>query len=84
MFDLESVSMPRNRLALTDYTRLKLADLSALRRLDLSHNPLEKLVDVSKMRDLHTLLLQDTKSPTCPWGWGGWPGLSRRICATTR
>ncbi len=70
MFDLESVSMPRNRLALTDYTRLKLADLSALRRLDLSHNPLEKLVDVSKMRDLHTLLLQDTKITDLPLGLG--------------
>ncbi|MFL1542453.1 NEL-type E3 ubiquitin ligase domain-containing protein [Pseudomonas sp. O39] len=70
MFELESLSMPHNRLALTDYTRLKLADLSALRLLDLSHNPLEKLVDIGKMRDLHTLLLQDTKITDLPVGLG--------------
>ncbi|KAF2410876.1 C-terminal novel E3 ligase, LRR-interacting [Pseudomonas antarctica] len=68
MFELDHLSMPRNRLALTEYTRVKLADLSALRLLDLSHNPLEKLVDISKMRDLHTLLLQDTKITDLPLG----------------
>lgn len=70
MLDLESLSMPRNRLALTDYTRLKLADLNTLRLLDLSHNPLGKLVDVSNMRDLHTLLLQDSKLVDLPAGLG--------------
>lgn len=70
MLALDSLSMPRNRLALTEYTRVKLADMSTLRRLDLSHNPLEKLVDVGKMRDLHTLLLQDTKITDLPVGLG--------------
>lgn len=70
MLDLESLSMPRNRLVLTEYTRLKLADLNTLRLLDLSHNPLDKLVDVSRMRDLHTLLLQDTKIIDLPAGLG--------------
>lgn len=68
MLDLERLSMPRNRLALTEYTRLKLADLNTLRLLDLSYNPLDKLVDVSRMRDLHTLLLQDTKIVDLPAG----------------
>ncbi len=70
MLDLERLSMPRNRLALTEYTRLKLADLNTLRHLDLSHNPLDKLVDVSKMRDLHTLLLQDSNIVDLPLGLG--------------
>jgi hypothetical protein len=70
MLDLESLSMPHNRLALTEYTRLKLADLNTLRLLDLSHNPLDKLVDVSRMRDLHTLLLEDTKIVDLPIGLG--------------
>lgn len=71
MLDLESLSMPHNRLALTEYTQLKLADLNTLRLLDLSHNPLDKLVDVSSMRDLQTLLLRDSKIVDLPPGLAG-------------
>ncbi|MBT2374850.1 NEL-type E3 ubiquitin ligase domain-containing protein [Pseudomonas fluorescens] len=70
MPELDSLSVASNQLALTEYTRRKLADLSTLRLLGLSHNPIEGSLDVSKMRDLHTLLLQDTKITDVPTGLG--------------
>lgn len=68
MPELSSLSLPRNQLALTEYTRRKLADISTLRLLDLSHNPVESHLDVSHMRDLHTLLLEDAKLVDLPTG----------------
>ncbi|XVO85719.1 NEL-type E3 ubiquitin ligase domain-containing protein [Pseudomonas palleroniana] len=68
MPDLESLSLSHNRLALTEYTRRKLADLNTLRLLDMSHNPVGGQVDVSQMSNLHTLLLQDSKITDLPIG----------------
>lgn len=68
MPELDTLSMSNNRLVLTEYTRLKLANISTLRSLDLCHNPLQVSVDVSAMRDLHTLLLQDTRLLDLPMG----------------
>jgi len=70
MPQLDSLSLPHNQLALTEYTRKKLADMSTLRLLDMSHNPVEGHLDVSNMRDLHTLLLQDSKIVDLPTGLG--------------
>ncbi len=70
MPELESLSLPHNELVLTEYTRKKLADMTTLRRLDMSHNPVEVHLDVSNMRDLHTLLLQDSKLVDLPVGLG--------------
>ncbi|SEN05196.1 Leucine rich repeat-containing protein [Pseudomonas sp. ok272] len=70
MPELDSLSLARNLLALTEYTRKKLADMSTLRRLDLSHNPLDGHVDVSHMGNLETLLLQDTHITDLPTGLG--------------
>ncbi|CAM3112583.1 Leucine rich repeat-containing protein [Pseudomonas gessardii] len=70
MPELASLSLPRNQLALTQYTRRKLADMSTLRLLDMSHNPVEGVLDVSSMRGLHTLLLQDSRMTDVPTGLG--------------
>lgn len=70
MPELDSLSLPHNQLALTEYTRKKLADMTTLRRLDMSHNPVEVHLDVSNMHDLHTLLLQDTRIVDLPIGLG--------------
>jgi len=70
MPELDSLSLPRNQLALTEYTRRKLADLSTLRLLDMSHNPVGGHLDVSNMRELHTLLLQDSRITDVPSGLG--------------
>ncbi|NMX66819.1 hypothetical protein HBO15_05605 [Pseudomonas sp. WS 5111] len=70
MPDLGSLSLSHNQLALTEYTRRKLADMSTLQLLDLSHNPVEGHLDVSAMRGLHTLLLQDTRIVDVPSGLG--------------
>lgn len=68
MPELNSLCLPHNQLALTEYTRRKLADMSTLCLLDLSHNPIESHLDVSNMRDLHTLLLEDAKLVDLPTG----------------
>ncbi|WP_421557958.1 NEL-type E3 ubiquitin ligase domain-containing protein [Pseudomonas canadensis] len=68
MPDLESLSLPHNQLQLSEYTRLKLAGMVTLRRLDLSHNPLQVGLDVTRMQGLHTLLLQDTRTVDVPVG----------------
>lgn len=68
MPELDSLSLPHNPLALTEHTRKKLADMSTLRLLDMSHNAVEGHLDVSSMRDLHTLLLQDSKIVDLPTG----------------
>lgn len=68
MPELNSLCLPHNQLALTEYTRRKLADMSTLYLLDLSHNPIESHLDVSSMRDLHTLLLEDAKLVDLPTG----------------
>ncbi|QLG92186.1 hypothetical protein HZF02_09510 [Pseudomonas yamanorum] len=70
MPELDSLSLSHNQLALTEYTRRKLADMSTLRLLDMSHNPVEGHLNVSSMRDLHTLLLQDTRITDLPEGLG--------------
>lgn len=68
MPELNSLALPHNQLALTEYTRRKLADMSTLCLLDLSHNPIESHLDVSNMRDLQTLLLEDAKLVDLPSG----------------
>lgn len=68
MPELNSLSLPHNQLALTTYTQRKLADMHTLRLLDLSHNPIEAHLDVSNMRDLQTLLLQDARLVDLPVG----------------
>lgn len=68
MPELNSLSLPHNQLALTEYTRRKLADMSTLCLLDLSHNPVESHLDVSNMRDLQTLLLEDARLVDLPTG----------------
>ncbi|OYT79734.1 NEL-type E3 ubiquitin ligase domain-containing protein [Pseudomonas sp. PGPPP2] len=68
MPELTSLSLPHNQLALTTYTQRKLADMHTLRLLDLSHNPIEAHLDVSNMRDLQTLLLQDARLVDLPVG----------------
>lgn len=70
MPELEGLSLPHNQLALTEHARKKLADMSTLRLLDISHNPIAGHLDVSNMRDLHTLLLQDTRITDLPTGLG--------------
>ncbi len=70
MPELESLSLPHNQIALTEHTRRKLADMSTLRLLDMSHNPIGEHLDISKMHDLRTLRLQDAKLVDLPTGLG--------------
>ncbi|QJI42627.1 hypothetical protein HKK52_17345 [Pseudomonas sp. ADAK2] len=65
---LTELSVTRNRIVLgaDDVGRLK--QLTRLHTLGLGSNPLGRLPDISRMPDLHTLILADTGAKTWPPG----------------
>lgn len=75
MPDLEHLSLNRNKLALTEHTLRKLADMRKLKTLGLTGNRLGATPDVSKMFDLQSLFLGDTHSTELPVGLSRLPYL---------
>lgn len=65
---LQHLSVNDNRLALTEHTLRKLADLRGLRTLGLSGNRLGATPDVSKMANLQSLFLANTHATELPIG----------------
>lgn len=77
MKQLSYLYLDHNRLQLTEYTRTKLADLRALKVLNLSNNPLLDPPIVHKMLDLQTLALRNCRLTSLPAGIRNIPGLKR-------
>ena len=75
MPNLEHLSLNRNKLALTEYTLRKLADMRKLKTLGLTGNRLGATIDVSKMFDLQSLFLGDTHATELPTGLSRLPYL---------
>ena len=65
---LERLSFARNSLTMNSETQALLNNMNRLTHLDLSSNPLGTPVDVSRMPDLKTLLLEGTQITRWPDG----------------
>jgi Leucine-rich repeat (LRR) protein len=68
MASLTYLSLSECHITLTEQSALKLAQIDRLVHLDLSDNPLGRAPDVSQMRDLSTLLLDNTGITELPPG----------------
>jgi hypothetical protein len=75
MPDLQHLRLDANRIALTEHTLRKLAEMRKLRTLGLTGNRLGATIDVSKMLDLHALFLGDTHATELPVGLSRLPYL---------
>ncbi|NUU35702.1 NEL-type E3 ubiquitin ligase domain-containing protein [Pseudomonas sp. C2B4] len=68
MPNLEHLRLDGNQIQLTEHTLRKLAELRNLRTLGLGGNRLGATIDVSKMLDLQSLFLRDTRTTELPVG----------------
>lgn len=68
MHQLTELSLTRNRIVLTAEDVGQLKKLTRMRTLGMGSNPLGRLPDISRMPELHTLILADTGASTWPPG----------------
>ncbi|MHC8318408.1 NEL-type E3 ubiquitin ligase domain-containing protein [Pseudomonas sp. LB3P31] len=84
MPNLEHLRLDGNQIKLTEYTLRKLADMRELRTLGLGGNPLGATVEVSKMFNLQSLILSDTRTTELPVGLSRLPYLDLVDLRTNR
>ncbi|MCP1477464.1 Leucine-rich repeat (LRR) protein [Pseudomonas sp. EB276 TE3739] len=77
--ELKEVRMPHCNLTLTDTGQTVLQSLPELELLDLSHNPLRRSPDITKMLALNDLRLSASEITTVPEGLGTHPNLRNAL-----